>query len=206
MLLLLPFAMVPPAWRLPLLVWLTSPGPVLFRHQRIGANGVPFSMLKFRTMYADSSGLDGYLQLENHFEDDPLARVEWEASFKLRRDPRVTRFGSWLRRYSLDELPQLLNVLAGDMSLVGPRPIVAAEAGKYGMSFARYCSVKPGMTGPVAGLRPLRTDLRTARRARLPLCSLLVPVAGPRHPAPHRQSGHPSRRRLLRKHLVQRSA
>jgi lipopolysaccharide/colanic/teichoic acid biosynthesis glycosyltransferase len=99
-------------------------------------------MSKFRTMCVNSAEI-----LEQHLAAHPKARAEWNGSHKLRKDPRVTRIGSFLRRYSLDELPQLWNVLAGQMSLVGPRPIVAAEVEKYGDCFDCYCSVKPGLTG-----------------------------------------------------------
>ncbi|MEO7029068.1 MAG: sugar transferase [Acidobacteriaceae bacterium] len=120
----------------------TSPGPVLFSHRRIRKHGAFFSMWKFRTMCVDSEQV-----LEDHLGAHPAARVEWRQTHKLRNDPRVTRVGSFLRRFSLDELPQFWNVFQGTMSLVGPRPIVAAEVEKYGEYFADYCRVKPGLTG-----------------------------------------------------------
>jgi lipopolysaccharide/colanic/teichoic acid biosynthesis glycosyltransferase len=123
-------------------VRISSPGPVFSSHRRIRRHGAFFTMWKFRTMCSDSAEV-----LESHLASDPNARLEWRKSHKLRRDPRVTRVGEFLRRTSLDELPQLWNVLAGSMSLVGPRPIVAAEVEKYGEFFSDYCLVKPGITG-----------------------------------------------------------
>ncbi len=120
----------------------SSPGPVLFSHRRIRKHGAFFSMWKFRTMCVDSAQV-----LEDYLAADPAARVEWRQTHKLRNDPRVTRVGLFLRRFSLDELPQFWNVFQGTMSLVGPRPIVAAEVEKYGEYFADYCRVKPGLTG-----------------------------------------------------------
>ena len=117
-------------------------GPILFAHQRIGRNGKPFGCLKFRTMVVDAEA-----QLQILLETSAAARDEWRQTHKLRNDPRITRFGHFLRRSSLDELPQLLNVLKGDMSLVGPRPIVEAEVSRYGPLFSLYCSVRPGVTG-----------------------------------------------------------
>jgi Undecaprenyl-phosphate galactose phosphotransferase WbaP len=125
-----------------LLVRLSSPGAVFFSHRRIRRHGEFFSMWKFRTMCVNSAEV-----LENYLQSHPEARAEWLKSHKLVRDPRVTRIGTFLRQSSLDELPQLWNVLTGTMSLVGPRPIVAAEVEKYGRFFADYCLVKPGVTG-----------------------------------------------------------
>ena len=125
-----------------LLVRFTSPGPIFFSHRRISKNGAFFSMWKFRTMCVDSAEvLDHYLAMH------PEARAEWTLTHKLRNDPRITAVGLFLRRYSLDELPQIWNVLTGRMSIVGPRPIVAAEVEKYGEFFDHYCRVKPGVTG-----------------------------------------------------------
>lgn len=123
-------------------VRLSSPGPIFFSHRRIRGHGVFFSMWKFRTMCVNSAEV-----LENYLASDPAARTEWRRTHKLQNDPRVTNVGAFLRRTSLDELPQIWNVLTGSMSLVGPRPIVAAEVEKYGEFFADYCSVKPGLTG-----------------------------------------------------------
>jgi len=117
-------------------------GPALFRQSRIGEGGKTFKCLKFRTMVIDAEA-----RLNALLARDPEARKEWEADHKLRKDPRITRLGGFLRKSSLDELPQLFNVLKGEMSLVGPRPIVAAEVPRYGRWFAYYCAVKPGVTG-----------------------------------------------------------
>jgi len=125
-----------------LCIRLDSPGPVIYRHNRVGRDGRMFKMLKFRTMRCDSEEIFREIILA----DEDLRR-DWEANHKLCRDPRVTRVGRFLRRTSLDELPQLLNVLAGDMSLIGPRPIVPAEAEKYGEVYEMYLRVRPGMTG-----------------------------------------------------------
>jgi Undecaprenyl-phosphate galactose phosphotransferase WbaP len=121
---------------------LTSRGPALYRHTRVGWHGYKFKAWKFRTMRRDA---DAYLR--HYLDCHPEARAEWERDRKLRRDPRVTAFGHFLRRTSLDELPQLWNVLVGDMSLVGPRPIVEEEVPRYAKAFRQYATVKPGITG-----------------------------------------------------------
>lgn len=123
-------------------VQLSSQGPIFFSHRRIRRHGEFFTMWKFRTMCINSAEV-----LERYLAAHPEAQAEWRRSHKLKFDPRVTRVGEFLRRTSLDELPQLWNVLTGTMSLVGPRPIVAAEVEKYGDFFADYCRVKPGITG-----------------------------------------------------------
>ena len=123
-------------------VRISSPGPIFFSHRRIRRHGAFFSMWKFRTMCVNSGEV-----LEEYLALHPDARAEWRRTHKLKNDPRVTAIGDFLRRTSLDELPQLWNVLTGSMSLVGPRPIVAAEVEKYGEYFADYCLVKPGITG-----------------------------------------------------------
>jgi lipopolysaccharide/colanic/teichoic acid biosynthesis glycosyltransferase len=135
-------------------------GPVFFLHRRIGKGGVPFSCIKFRTMVPDAQNV-----LTSLLEADPLARREWNSNFKLKRDPRVTRVGRFLRQTSLDELPQLINVLRGDMALVGPRPIIGAEVGRYGSDIEYYCRCRPGITGPwqVSG----RSDQSYQQRVRL---------------------------------------
>jgi len=142
-----------------LLVKFTSPGPAFFSHRRICRDGAFFSMWKFRTMCVDSSDL-----LEQYLSKNPKARAEWAKSHKLRYDPRITSVGLFLRRFSLDELPQVWNVLRGQMSLVGPRPIVAAEVERYADSFEYYCRVKPGVTGlwQVSGRSELTYDERVA--------------------------------------------
>jgi exopolysaccharide production protein ExoY len=132
-------------------------GPVLFKQVRIGRGGRPFVCLKIRTMVIDAQQrLDALLAV------DAQARMEWARDQKLRRDPRVTLLGRVLRGSSLDELPQLINVLRGEMSMVGPRPIVEAEIPRYGRSFRHYCSVRPGITGlwQVSG----RNDVTYRRR------------------------------------------
>jgi len=117
-------------------------GPATFAHYRVGANGRVFRCLKFRTMCVDAERV-----LREILEKDAALRDEWQRSFKLANDPRVTAVGRWLRRSSLDELPQLLNVLRGDMALVGPRPITLTELRLYGPARWQYLSVLPGMTG-----------------------------------------------------------
>lgn len=116
--------------------------PVFFSHTRIGRNGVPFGCLKFRTIYRSGDRL-----LQDRLRTDPVARAEWLAIRKLKNDPRVHPVGRFLRRTSLDELPQLFNVLAGQMSLVGPRPIVQAEMKEYGRRAGCYLALRPGITG-----------------------------------------------------------
>ena len=125
-----------------LIVRLSDGGPVLYRHKRLGRNGEQFLCYKFRSMVTDADA-----RLAHLLATDPAARAEWEAAQKLRNDPRITRFGDFLRKSSLDELPQLLNILKGDMSVIGPRPIVESEIIKYGEFYAYYCDVRPGLTG-----------------------------------------------------------
>jgi Undecaprenyl-phosphate galactose phosphotransferase WbaP len=141
------------------LIRIWTPGPILFSHRRISRNGAFFAMWKFRTMCNNSSEV-----LEDYLASHPEARAEWRKTHKLRNDPRITRLGLFLRRYSLDELPQIWNVLTGRMTLVGPRPIVAAEVEKYGSRFGCYCKVKPGVTGlwQVSGRSDLTYDQRVA--------------------------------------------
>lgn len=117
-------------------------GPALFRHRRIGARGRPFPCLKFRTMHINARDM-----LQRHLEANTDAQAEWYATFKLKNDPRITPLGRFLRKTSLDELPQLFNVLAGQMSLVGPRPIVSEEISRYGGDFGFYAYCRPGLTG-----------------------------------------------------------
>jgi exopolysaccharide production protein ExoY len=117
-------------------------GPIFFGHARVGKNYREFRCLKFRTMVTD-----GNTVLSQYFERQPEALNEWRATRKLRSDPRVTWVGNLLRRTSLDELPQLINVLRGEMSLVGPRPIVSDEIQYYGDQFHFYTQVRPGLTG-----------------------------------------------------------
>jgi len=151
--------LVPLLFGVACLVMLTSRGPVFFSHRRIRQNGAFFSMWKFRTMCVNSAEV-----LEEYLGRHPEARAEWNKSHKLQHDPRVTPVGRFMRNYSLDELPQVWNVLMGQMSLVGPRPIVAAEVEKYKSSFTYYCRVKPGLTGAwqVSGRSRLTYDQRVA--------------------------------------------
>jgi lipopolysaccharide/colanic/teichoic acid biosynthesis glycosyltransferase len=138
-------------------IFIQDGGPILFGHQRIGHGGRSFTCLKFRTMAKDAEA-----RLAALLAEDATARAEWALDFKLRKDPRVTPLGDLLRRSSLDELPQLLNVIRGEMSLVGPRPIVLAEAPRYGWRIRKYYAVKPGITGlwQVSG----RSDVSYRRR------------------------------------------
>ena len=121
---------------------LDSPGPVFFPHRRIGRGGREFCAWKFRSMI---SGADAVLR--EYLKQNPEAEIEWACNQKLKDDPRVTRLGRFLRRSSLDELPQLWNVIRGEMSLVGPRPIVREEIGRYGSDFETYTWVPGGLTG-----------------------------------------------------------
>jgi Undecaprenyl-phosphate galactose phosphotransferase WbaP len=151
--------LVPLVLAVALLIKLTSPGSVFFSHRRIRRGGAFFSMWKFRTMCVNSTEV-----LEDYLSQHPAARAEWSKTHKLRHDPRITPLGKFLRRYSLDEVPQVWNVLTGHMSLVGPRPIVAAEVERYKDSFDCYCRVKPGLTGlwQVSGRSELTYDQRVA--------------------------------------------
>ena len=118
-------------------------GAPLFAHTRVGRGGRTFQCLKIRTMV-----LDAEARLQHLLKDDPELAAEWERDQKLTVDPRVTRFGHFLRRTSLDEIPQLINVVRGEMSLVGPRPVTAPEVDRYGPGAEAYLSVRPGLTGP----------------------------------------------------------
>jgi exopolysaccharide production protein ExoY len=117
-------------------------GPILFRHSRIGLHGKTFNCLKFRTMILGASDC-----LAEYLAYNPDERLEWEANQKLAFDPRATAIGKFMRRTSIDELPQLFNVLFGDMSLVGPRPVTGGELARYGDKSALYLAVRPGITG-----------------------------------------------------------
>lgn len=123
-------------------LWITNGRPILFRHTRIGKDGKAFQCLKFRTMVTDAEA-----RLQALLRDDPVARQQWHEHRKLAHDPRISRIGRFLRRSSLDELPQFWNVLRGDMSIVGPRPISAGEIEKYAGHFKTYSAVRPGITG-----------------------------------------------------------
>jgi undecaprenyl-phosphate galactose phosphotransferase len=136
-----------------------SQGPAFFGHQRVGRESQFFPCYKFRTMVTNSAQV-----LEELLRTDPVAKAEWEREFKLKNDPRITPIGDFLRRSSLDELPQLWNVLRGDMSLVGPRPVVQPELEKYGENVAYYLQVRPGMTGlwQVSGRNDVDYETRVA--------------------------------------------
>ena len=123
-------------------VWLTSPGPLLFRNSRIGLRGKSFKAWKFRSMVPNADSV-----LANYLKEHPELQAEWDRDCKLKNDPRITWIGKFIRRTSLDELPQLWNVLVGEMSLVGPRPILTEEIEKYGLTFREYRQVVPGITG-----------------------------------------------------------
>jgi Undecaprenyl-phosphate galactose phosphotransferase WbaP len=123
-------------------IWLDSPGEVFYKQERVGRHGRPFKVYKFRTMQQDADSM-----LVKHLESNSEAMLEWRQNQKLQDDPRVTPIGRILRRYSIDELPQLFNVLRGEMSLVGPRPIVDAEVPRYSTNFDVYSSLRPGITG-----------------------------------------------------------
>ena len=144
----------------PLLVKLTSRGPVFYRQSRLGKEGRHIRVWKFRSMYADADK-----RLKSILDSDPAMKAEWDANFKLADDPRVTPLGRFLRRTSIDEFPQIFNVFAGDMALVGPRPIVEKEVEYYGDAYPVFSSVKPGITGlwQASG----RSDTDYARRVAL---------------------------------------
>lgn len=135
-------------------------GPVIYRHERVGLHGRRFQCLKFRSMIRNSDKV-----LTEFLATQPAAREEWDRSFKLQDDPRVTRFGAFIRRTCLDELPQFFNVLRGDMSLVGPRPVTAKELSQYyGAQTRHYITMRPGLTGPwqTRGRQQLTYDARVA--------------------------------------------
>lgn len=135
-------------------------GTSIYYQERIGYGGKSFKCYKFRSMVMNSKEV-----LEELLANDPEARAEWEKDFKLKNDPRITKVGHFLRKTSLDELPQLFNVVKGEMSLVGPRPIVADETVRYGNSLGKYLSTRPGMTGlwQVSG----RNDITYSKRISL---------------------------------------
>lgn len=133
---------LPAMFFIAVIMFSTDRGPIFFGHERIGHNGKRFRCLKFRSMVTDSQRA-----LARHLELFPQARAEWKATQKLRNDPRITPIGRFLRITSLDELPQLINVIRGDMSLVGPRPIVQDEVERYASEIEAYAATRPGITG-----------------------------------------------------------
>ena len=145
-----------------ILVKLSSPGSIFYIQKRVGRNYREFGCIKFRTMYKNADDL-----LPNLLEKYPLMRKEFEKDFKLRKDPRITKLGRFLRRSSLDELPQFVNVLKGEMSVVGPRPIVNNEISRYSLFMEEVISVRPGLTGlwQVSG----RNNLSYKKRVELDL-------------------------------------
>ncbi|MCV3206077.1 sugar transferase [Mesorhizobium sp. YC-39] len=142
-----------------LLVKFSDGGPIFYGHSRIGRGGRIFPCLKFRTMVQD-----GERVLAAHLAANPDAKAEWIATRKLKDDPRVTRVGAVLRKLSLDELPQIINILQGEMSLVGPRPVVRDELEIYGNSAVYYLKSRPGLTGlwQVSGRNDVSYDSRVA--------------------------------------------
>jgi Undecaprenyl-phosphate galactose phosphotransferase WbaP len=143
-----------------ILILIDTGGRVFYRQQRLGRNGRKFELIKFRTMYWGADKI-----LADKLAGNPELKAEWDRYQKLRADPRITRVGRYLRKFSLDELPQLWNVLKGEMSLVGPRPMLVDQRELYGESFKEYIQVTPGITGlwQVSG----RNDTSFARRAEL---------------------------------------
>ena len=125
-----------------LLIKLSSRGPIFFLQERIGKNNLPFKCIKFRTMYPEAKDI-----MENILMKDKNLKKEFEETHKLKNDPRITSIGKLLRKTSLDELPQFINVLKGEMSIVGPRPIVKDEKKKYGENLKKVLAIKPGITG-----------------------------------------------------------
>lgn len=149
--------MAPVLILLAIAIWVQDGGSPIFVHPRIGRGGARFACLKFRTMVVDAD-----TRLERLLASDPESADEWARDQKLRADPRITPLGRFLRQSSIDEIPQLWNVVLGHMSLVGPRPIVESEVPRYGRYFSLYCRVRPGITGlwQVSG----RNDVSYRRR------------------------------------------
>jgi exopolysaccharide production protein ExoY len=141
------------------LIWRRDGMPIIFDHYRVGYHGKLFACLKFRTMYVDAERM-----LNDVLRDDPAARDEWARDQKLANDPRITPIGKFMRKTSLDELPQLFNVLRGEMNLVGPRPITVDELDRYGRDRWHYLAVRPGITGlwQVSGRNHLSYSARVA--------------------------------------------
>ena len=125
-----------------ILIKFSSRGPIFFLHERIGENNKPFQCIKFRTMHPEADDI-----FENLISNNKKLKKEFEETHKLKNDPRITNIGKFLRKTSLDEIPQFLNVLKFEMSIVGPRPIVQEEKEKYGQSISKVLSIKPGITG-----------------------------------------------------------
>ena len=142
-----------------LLIKFSSRGPILFFQKRIGKNSRPFKCIKFRTMHPEAEDI-----LRNLLNNNKLLRKEFKETHKMKNDPRITEIGRFLRKTSLDELPQLINVIKGEMSFVGPRPVVKDEIKKYGLNYKKVISVNPGITGlwQVSGRNKLSYEKRIA--------------------------------------------
>ncbi|MGF7153241.1 sugar transferase [Novosphingobium gossypii] len=163
-------------------IWIDDPGPILFAQRRVGRNGRCFPCFKFRSMQVDAEA-----QLAGILKEHPELRAQWERDHKLPADPRVTRVGRILRVTSLDELPQLFNVLRGEMSIVGPRPIVASEVPRYGRYIHHYYAVRPGLTGlwqvsgrsSVSYRRRIAADIKYARARTLTFDAMILAATIP---------------------------
>ena len=144
---------------LTLIIWATQGGPIFFGHTRVGRMGESFRCWKFRSMVVDADQV-----LRAYLAANPEALAEWRLDHKLRKDPRITPIGRFLRASSLDELPQLWNVIVGEMNLVGPRPIVFSEVDRYKADFSYYCQCRPGITGlwQISGRNDVAYDQRVA--------------------------------------------
>jgi lipopolysaccharide/colanic/teichoic acid biosynthesis glycosyltransferase len=175
-----------------ILLRLTDPGPVFFGHKRVGLGGRSFRCLKFRTMCTDADAV-----LQRLLATDPEAAAEWQATRKLRHDPRISRVGRVLRAYSVDELPQLINVIRGEMSLVGPRPVVTSRADALRQRGGALPVGAPRDHRPVAGERAQRHDLCRTRRAGCALRRGVEPQGRRDHPSAHRPGGDRRTRLLL---------
>jgi exopolysaccharide production protein ExoY len=154
-----------------LAIWLSGGGPIHYQQTRLGKDGKPFHVYKFRSMVANAEQV-----LEEFLAQDPVARVEWDAFQKLNNDPRIIPIGKFIRRFSLDELPQFWNVLRGDMSLIGPRPCMERQRNLYGSAWAHYTAVRPGLTGlwQVSGRNNLTFAQRVALDTEYVTCWSLV--------------------------------
>ena len=168
---LLMVALSPVMMLLGLAIWARDGHSPIYGHRRYGKDGRTFLCYKFRSMAPDSDA-----RLARLLASDPVARAEWHRDHKLRNDPRITAIGRIIRKTSLDELPQFVNILRGEMSLVGPRPIVAAEVARYGRRYVDYCSMLPGITGiwQISG----RND--TGYRRRVAMDSMMARRMSPR--------------------------
>jgi len=140
--LVLGIAFLPVIFLAALLIRIDSPGPIFYSQERMGKDGRKITIYKFRSMRVDADQI-----LSEYLDRNPNARREWGEKQKLHDDPRITRVGKWIREFSIDEIPQLINILKGDMSLVGPRPILMEQKTLYGAGIEFYRSIRPGLTG-----------------------------------------------------------